>query len=179
MDAIIAALKTLQKHCRDAGYPALAESIEKILTGLAEASQTPPQGPTSHLPPQPAALPTLNDLMLAMRDFEGAPGDLNYRNNNPLNCRCSRVGYAKIYGAVQCVNNFARFPSLELGWLYAKNLLTQKIEKHPDWTILQLIGDKHEGWAPAEDNNDPKRYAKFLADRCGVDIDYPIKKFIA
>lgn len=136
---------------------------------------TPPPTPPAPNPLPPAPEPRkflLEDLMLAMRDFEGSPGNLNYKNNNPLNCRCSRVGYAKIYGAVKCVNNFAVFLTYQIGWLYAKNLIKQKIAKHPKWTIYQFISDPHEGWAPASDNNQPHNYAVFIGKRLGVDPYY-------
>lgn len=150
------------------------------------AQQPMNQEPTTTPPVAPAVktfLPSLTDLMTAMRDFEGSPGDLNYQNNNPLNCRCSPVGYAPIYGNVLCVETksgkFSKFPTYALGWLYAKNLLTQRIERHPEWTLLDLIGDPTEGWAPASDNNVPLAYARFIARRCKVDVNYKIMNFIA
>ena len=104
----------------------------------------------------------------SMRDFEGKPGDHNYRANNPLNCRCSRVGYLPKYGDVKCVNNFAVFPTWELGCEYGRNLILTKARRHPDWNLVNFIGDPVEGWAPASDNNPVQSYASFIGKRMGV-----------
>lgn len=120
-------------------------------------------------PENPSKKETLLNLMFeAMRDFEGKPGDLNYKNNNPLNCRCSRVGYLPKYGNVKCVNRFAVFPTWELGCEYGKNLILHKAKKHPEWSLTTFIGHSTEGWAPAEDNNHPENYASYVAKRMGV-----------
>lgn len=150
---------------------------------IADSAPNPPPGlppePPVNEPPPPADLPTLNDLMLAMRDFEGQPGDQNYRLNNPLNCRYSPVGYAAIYGTVLNVKGFAKFKTPELGWRYARTLLLQKIDKHPFWTIRDLIGDPIEGWAPASDNNPVANYSAFIAGRLKVDPAYRLINLIS
>ena len=43
----------------------------------------------------------LGKFALAIRDYEGVPGDRNYRNNNPGNCRYSSVGYLAKYEPVE------------------------------------------------------------------------------
>ena len=106
----------------------------------------------------------LDELCLAIRDYEGKPGELNYRNNNPGNCRCSSKGYKPIYGKVKCVNNFAVFESMEKGMLYLKNLIKSKISEHPNWTLIDYISNH----APKEDGNDPVRYTNVVAKRIGV-----------
>jgi hypothetical protein len=123
--------------------------------------------------PEPKPAPAnnvLNELILAMRRHEGwFPGSRSQRNNNPLNCRYSSVGYHSMYGEVKRdPQNFAIFSTYELGHLYAKNLILQKARKHPDWNLVQFIGDEREGWAPASDNNDVDRYATVLAEALGV-----------
>lgn len=129
--------------------------------------------PSTELKAAPAAGATLEDFCLAIRDNEGAPGDLNYQNNNPGNCRCSSVGYATMYGNVLCVETksgkFAKFPTYALGWLYLNNLVKSRIHLYPNWTIYQFIADPTHGWSPAADGNDPENYAQFIGKRLGVD----------
>ena len=125
--------------------------------------------------PQPHSKATLENLCLAIRDFEGKPGDQNYRLNNPGNARYSKEGYLKIYEPVKMSKNgFAIFPSYEIGWLYLKNMLKNKIKKHPDWTIYNLISH----YAPAEDDNPVDNYARFVAKRLDVDISYKVKNLV-
>lgn len=116
----------------------------------------------------------LIDFCTYLRDYEGKPGDLNYRNNNPGNCRCSKVGYAASYGTVKCVNNFAVFSTYELGWLYLQNLVKERCAKHPTWTIKDFFAN----YAPTGDNNNPSLYAKNVAGRLGVGTDFLIKNLV-
>lgn len=108
----------------------------------------------------------------AIRDFEGKPGDLNYKNNNPGNARCSPVGYLPKYGFVKCVNNFAVFSTYALGWEYLNNLVHFKAVSHPTWTILDFFNN----YAPTSDNNPTKRYASFVAKRMGVSVNTKLNK---
>lgn len=110
----------------------------------------------------------LNLLFNAMKDFEGGPNDLNHKNNNPLNCRCSSVGYLPKYGNVKCVNRFAVFPTWELGCEYGKALILTKARRHPEWNLVNFIGHPTEGWAPASDNNPVNSYVNYIAKRMGV-----------
>jgi hypothetical protein len=52
------------------------------------------------------------DTQRAILDYLALRKHFAWRNNSG-NCRCSRVGYAPIYGAVKCANNFAVFPTIE------------------------------------------------------------------
>lgn len=108
----------------------------------------------------------LNTMCLAIRDYEGAPGDRNYRNNNPGNCRYSSVGYLPIYGYVgKDPQNFAIFKDYATGFMYLQNLVKHKIHQNPNQTLVQFM----EIYAPVTDNNDPITYAKFIGKRLGVD----------
>ncbi len=95
-------------------------------------------------------------------------GSLSWRNKNPGNCRCSPVGYRAIYGTVLCVNRFAKFEDEEKGMLYLKNMIINTAKANPNWTIYDYFAKKH---APAGDNNNPKAYAEFVAEKCGVRSD--------
>jgi hypothetical protein len=125
---------------------------------------------------------TLEVMCTAIRDNEGNPGDLNYRNNNPGNCRYNPSGYLPIYGLVEKdPNNFAIFKDYATGWLYLENLVKEKLEAFPDFTILQFfsgVPGKWAGYAPAADKNDPLNYATFVAKRMGVGTDYQLKNII-
>jgi len=100
----------------------------------------------------------------AIRDMEGKPGDLSYKNNNPGNVRCSPEGYLKKYGNVKCVNNFAVFETWEIGWDYLKNMVKNKAKKNPTWNFYDFF--RH--YAPVEDDNQPDKYAVYVAKRCKV-----------
>jgi len=136
---------------------------------------------------QPQTQTMLQKLALAIRDYEGAPGDLNYLLNNPGDCRPSPDGYLPKYEPVVIVDtdtdptypfhrgSFAKFPSCDIGWLYLNNLLENMIENHPDWTLFQLTS----AYAPSTDGNDPAHYAQFLGKRLGVDYQtYQIKNIL-
>lgn len=137
--------------------------------------------PKSVAVPPPVVVPTvvskatLENFCLAIRDFEGAPGDRNYRNNNPGNCRYSSVGYASFYGHVgKDKDNFAIFKDYATGWLYLKNLVLSKVRKNPNQTIVDFM----RVYAPSSDNNDPAHYAVYIARRLGVKADYPMKLIV-
>ena len=116
--------------------------------------------------------PTLTDLCTAMRDFEGGPGDANYKNHNPLNCKFYDGGYLPKYLPVlKSKGGFAIFKDYSTGWLYGYNMLKNKIKNHPKWTLRDLISDH----APAEDNNPVDIYTTFVAKRLAVDNDYLVK----
>lgn len=143
--------------------------------------------------PKPAPVPAkkmLDKLCLAMQVFEdyvppggkyrngkvALSGSLSWRNNNPGNCKFSSAGYRPIYGNVRKdPSGFAIFPSYELGFLYMKNLITQKIQANPTWTIYDMIA---KWYAPSTDNNNPTIYASFIAERLGVGMRYEMIKII-
>ena len=96
-------------------------------------------------------------------------GTKSWRNCNPGNARYSHAGYMMIYGDVyRDKDNFAIFESYETGFLYLKNLVLTKARRHPDWNLVQFIGDESDGWAPASDNNNVTAYATALANALGV-----------
>jgi len=112
---------------------------------------------------------TLTNLCLGLRDFEGKPGDQNYRLNNPGNCRWNLSGYMPMYGDVRrSPNGFATFPTYELGWLYLQNMIKGQIHKRPNQTLLGFMTR----YAPESDNNPTLAYTKFLAARLGVGITF-------
>lgn len=116
-------------------------------------------------------------LCEAIKEYEGwFPGSRSFRNNNPGNCKYSSVGYLPKYGVVRKdEKNFAIFQDYETGWLYLQNLIKGKIEKHPEWSLVTFFKE----YAPAVDDNDPVRYASWVAQKLSVNpFSYQIKNFI-
>ena len=111
--------------------------------------------------------PKIVKLATYIRDFEGSPGDRNYRNNNPGNVRFYDGGYLAKYGRVeQDKDGFAIFPTYEQGFSYLCNMLLNWAKTtRANWTILQLM----QSYAPTADHNDPVAYANNLTKRLGVD----------
>lgn len=110
----------------------------------------------------------LTELCLAIRDFEGwEEGSRSWRNNNPGNCRYSSVGYLPKYGEVKRdAQNFAIFKDYGTGWMYLKNLVFGKAQKHPEWNLVSFFKE----YAPTEDNNNPQNYASWVAKKIGVNV---------
>ena len=108
----------------------------------------------------------LENFCLAIRDFEGKPGDLNYRNNNPGNIKALD-------------GKFLKFPTMADGMKALKDYVVRAATgKHkaykPDYTILQFFHI----YAPSSDNNFPAVYADFVAKRIGKDRFFKIKDLL-
>lgn len=144
-----------------------------------EPPKTPAEQPVAlepaSTPPSPKTS-LLEHFCISIRDYEGSPGDRNYRNNNPGNCRYSSIGYDRSYGHVgRDPQNFAIFQDYETGFRYLKNLVTSKILANPDHTITQFF----EAYAPASDGNNPSLYALHVAKQIGVSVETPVKNLLA
>lgn len=157
------------------------DSIEEDFTEPSPPKASPdakfaPLEPTSTTnEPYSVKKPTLTQLCTYMRDFEGLPGDANYRNNNPLNCKYHHGGYLPMYEPVRISPaGFAIFKDYKTGWTYGFNMIKNKIKNHPDWTLYDLI----ENHAPASDNNPVKQYATFVAKRLSVDIRLSVRDIV-
>lgn len=117
----------------------------------------------------------IKKLAEAMAMFEGfyKQGSLAQRNHNPLNLRWSKFQTMR-------KNNFSYFANNEIGWkagIYDLSCKCQgktQTRLNGESSILELI----KVWAPASDNNIPKQYAQFVADRLGISINYQLKNFI-
>jgi hypothetical protein len=121
--------------------------------------------------------PKITKLAECIRDFEGQPGDLNYRNNNAGNCKFHHGGYLPKYGDVKCdKRGFAIFPTYEQGWLYLQNMLLNWAKgSKKDYTVLELIKE----YAPSSDNNDPYAYAKNISQRMGLSASTKLKDLLS
>lgn len=96
----------------------------------------------------------------AIMRFEGwAPGSISYQNRNPGNLRASRFAIGTDR------RGYCVFPCLVVGYSSLLEDLVGKLtgtDAHglgPRSTLIQLF----EVYAPAQDKNDPQRYAEFVA----------------
>jgi len=160
--------KSIYEVIRDACINVIILLKQLIVLKKAEEPQYLPETKLAEPEPVLPKRDLLEEFCLAIRDFEGKPGDLNYQNNNPGNCVYSSVGYDKKYGNVKKRGRFAVFPTYELGFLYLKNLVKSKAKEHPEWTIYNYFADEKEGHAPASDNNNPNIYASYVAGRLKI-----------
>lgn len=142
-----------------------------------ESPVEPKSAPVEPLPAKPKTMnqERLDTLCTAIRDFEGKPGDQNYRYNNPGNFRYSPVGYLIKYGNVKkSKNGFAIFPTYQLGWEYMQASIKNWVKKYPHWTFRDLIHH----YAPPSDNNPTEAYAKNIAKKCGVTVGTLLKDYL-
>lgn len=104
---------------------------------------------------------SLQQFADAITNFEGSPGDLNYRNNNPGNLR-----YAGQAGAIgQDSRGFAIFDTWESGLTALQRQITLTASRHPNWTIVDFVNS----YAPPSDNNPNNlNYANSIATALGV-----------
>lgn len=118
----------------------------------------------------------ITKLAMLIRDYEGAPGNRNYRNNNPGNCRYHFGGYLPKYGNVtQDKDGFAIFPTYTQGWIYLQNMLMYWAKgAKKDYTILEMMKE----YAPAADNNDPVAYANYITEHIGLSADVQLKDLL-
>ena len=152
------------------------QKILKLLAqwaGLIAEQQTPT--PPVVVPPVPVLEPQnalLTTFCLAIKEKEGYfKGSRSFRNCNPGNFKFSPIGYASKYGDVKKdKDNFAIFPTYELGWLYLTTWVKQRCKKYPNQTIFQFVS----AYAPSSDGNSPHEYADFIAKKLGVDSEYKI-----
>lgn len=108
----------------------------------------------------------LDEFCLAIRDFEGKPGDLNYRTNNPGNIR-------------GVDGKFLKFKTMEEGMAYLKDYVTRACTgKHKAYSPKFTIIDFFNVYAPTSDNNNPGQYAKWVANRIGVDVSFKIQNLL-
>lgn len=108
----------------------------------------------------------LDEFCLAIRDFEGKPGDLNYRTNNPGNIR-------------GVDGKFLKFKTMEEGMAYLKDYVTRACTgKHKAYSPMFTLIDFFNVYAPAGDKNNPGEYAKWVANRIGVDVSFKIQNLL-
>lgn len=132
--------------------------------------------PPTPTPERAAPIPStsrelLIKMSLAIADYEGGPGDLNHRNNNPGNLRK--------WGNKPIRNGFAVFDTWNEGMDALRQLITLaamgKTQSYtPNMTLVQFF----EKYAPSSDGNHPTTYAIFVAKRMGVSVNFQIKSLL-
>lgn len=134
-----------------------------------------PEPPKPEPPkPDPNALLTL--MTGAIQTFEGWwPGSVSYINKNPGNLKFANQ--AKAIG--KDARGFAVFATVEDGLNALKTLITraargQSSSYRPDMSLKQFFGV----YAPTGDNNAPDLYAKFVAGKMGVSVDFQIRNLV-
>lgn len=170
VDAELTVFQTLLKYGLSAFWSRFVELFQRNEPAVVTIDRT--ETPIEPLAPKK----TIASLCIGIKVHEGwFPGSRSYRNNNPGNTRYSSVGYASHYKPVlRDKDNFAIFKDYATGWLYLNNLIKEKIYKHPNWTILDLIKE----YAPATDHNNPEQYALTLRKRLGVDGNFKISELV-
>lgn len=108
----------------------------------------------------------LKEFCTAISQYEGGPGDLNHRNNNPGNLR-SKFG------------PFLKFATWDEGFKALEDYVTRACTgKHkaykPDFTIAQFFSV----YAPSGDNNHPDLYANWVAKKIGVPVTTKIRDLL-
>lgn len=102
----------------------------------------------------------------AIAQYEGGPGDLNHKNNNPGNLRSVK-------------GPFLKFKTWDEGMLALRDYVTRACTgKHkaykPDFTITEFFNV----YAPSSDNNNPYKYASWVAGKLGVLTTMKIKDLL-
>jgi hypothetical protein len=110
-------------------------------------------------------------MALAMATFEGfnTAGTLAQRNNNPGNLRAGP-------GAIGTdATGYAIFATVDAGWAALYNQIQLNINR--GLNLLEFFAGKpgvYPGYAPAADQNQPERYAAFVASKVGIPSDVPL-----
>jgi hypothetical protein len=99
------------------------------------------------------------------------PQSLARRNNNPGNIR--------IWRDLPRQNGFVHFPDEGHGWAALRELVSRNIDR--GLTLYEFFAGKpgvYAGYAPAADRNQPRQYAEFVARRCSIDPDRPLRELV-
>lgn len=125
----------------------------------------------------------------AIREFEGwFPGSTSYRNNNPGNLRRSPLaigidirGYAIFKTFADGWNALVRDVTIKAtgrskAWHDADGdkVLDPGEEITPEDSLFEFFAV----YAPSADGNYPRKYALFVAKRCGLTAETPIKELM-
>lgn len=91
-------------------------------------------------------------------------GSRPFRNNSPGNIK--KGDFAKTHGRVGNDEEFAVFPTREVGKEALRALLFQPDSKYRNMPVDSAIGR----FAPKEDKNDTERYKRFVKSRVGTNV---------
>lgn len=122
----------------------------------------------------------LDKVADAIQQFEGwTAGSRSYRNNNPGNIK-SFGGEAWLGQVGVDSANFVIFDTYEHGRRALLKLLTNAATGAimPSYTPQMSLYDFFSRYAPSSDNNEPNRYAEFVANQVGVSPSDPIGQLV-
>lgn len=141
----------------------LLKQLELLIAKIKEFLST--QKPE---PPKPPPNNLLNVMGLAIQRHEGwilNPPSRSVRNKNPFNLRY--VGQPTAIGKDD--NNFCIFDSYEAGFAAGKNMILSAAKGHSSiYHPTDNLYDFFKKYAPAQDSNNPKRYAEVVAQAMHV-----------
>jgi len=149
----------------------------------AQATQPTTATPVPSVKPSETPVPgLLTAFCQSIAIYEGGTeaGTRPYRNCNPGDLRWP-YGKPFPYGATDVDSgNFLIFPTYADGFNALVTMVTRCAKGYskvysPTMTIVQFF----QTYAPSEDNNDPNRYAEWVAQRCGISGDDLIKSLIS
>lgn len=143
-------------------------------------SQTPTTPPEASKP-----VNRINDIGLAIKAYEGwiSPcetfpfGSRSFRNKNPGNIKFTSYSkyYLKAIGKDK--NNFCIFETEGKGfWALCELLKDAFTGQLAAYRNCKTLKEFFSVYAPANDNNYPDKYAKYVAKRTGIDVNFPLKE---
>lgn len=105
----------------------------------------------------------LNEFCTAIRDYEGSPGDLSYRNNNPGNLRKTN-------------GQFFVFDTYEQGFIALKDYVIRACtDRHKAYKSTFTFYQFFAVYAPSGDNNNPNLYTEHVCKQIGIEPTEQIK----
>ena len=118
----------------------------------------------------------IHEWALAIKEYEGwKPGSRSFRNCNPGNLRY----YKQIGSTGKDRNGFAIFPSYEVGInALMRQLVIAANGTSKAYRSTMTLIDFFRVYAPSSDNNEPDRYAQFVANKLQVDPNIQIKNLL-
>ncbi len=160
--------KTIVETVKDALINIYIKLIE-LLTQEKDVLESPKPPVVESKPVEPVEVlkpDYLTPFCNAIAQYEGGPGDLNHRNNNPGNLRSVK-------------GPFLKFKTWEDGMNALRDYVTRAATgKHkaykPEFTITQFF----KTYAPSSDNNQPDIYASWVANKVGISINFKIKDLV-
>jgi len=102
----------------------------------------------------------LTEFCTAIGQYEGGPGDLNHRNNNP--------GSLPFGNIRNLSGEFKKFKTWDEGFAYLKDYVIRAgTGKHSAYKKNCTILEFFEVYAPREDDNNPTKYAVWVVTKVG------------
>lgn len=148
---------------------------------LVDVQPVTPPPPIETLPNKPIKEDLTKEFCLAIQEFEGYfEGSHSYRNHSPGNFRWTPYVRDYLHAIGQDSGGYATFSSYEKGFIaletFVRNVAKGMVKgyKKPCPTIKQFTSV----YAPTGDNNNPDKYANYIAKKIGKTVDTLLTDFI-